>query len=169
MITWGLHWWLSSKESACNAGATGGVGLIPGSGKIPWRRKWQPTPVVLPGESHGQRSLAGCSLQGPTELDSTEATQHERTHGYMFSLVRNCHGCTFNFLPAMSRSSYGFIPLSACGVVDFDHSDRCSVAFHCCFNLHFSNGMILGIFSYPYWLYLCFVLVRCLFRSFAYS
>ena len=30
-------------------------------GKIPWRRKWQPTPVFLPGESHGQRSLAGCS------------------------------------------------------------------------------------------------------------
>ena len=30
-------------------------------GKIPWRRKWQPTPVFLPGEFHGQRSLAGCT------------------------------------------------------------------------------------------------------------
>jgi len=32
--------------------------------KIPWRRAWQPTPVFLPGESHGQRSLAGCSPWG---------------------------------------------------------------------------------------------------------
>ena len=39
-----------------------------------WRRKWQPTPVFLPGESHGRRSLIGCSLWGRTELDTTEAT-----------------------------------------------------------------------------------------------
>ena len=47
-----------SVKSACNAGD---LGLIPGSGRCPWRRKWQPTPVFLPGESHGQRSLAGYS------------------------------------------------------------------------------------------------------------
>ena len=41
-------------------------------GKIPWRRKRQPTPVFLPGESHGQRSLAGYSPQGHKELDMTE-------------------------------------------------------------------------------------------------
>ena len=40
--------------------------------KIPWRRKWQPTPVPLPGESYGQRSLAGYSPQGCKELDMTE-------------------------------------------------------------------------------------------------
>ena len=39
-----------------------------------WRRKWQPTPVFLPGESQGQGSLVGCSLWGRTELDTTEAT-----------------------------------------------------------------------------------------------
>ena len=39
-----------------------------------WRRKWQPTPVFLPGESHGQRSLVGCSPWGHTESDTTEAT-----------------------------------------------------------------------------------------------
>ena len=39
-----------------------------------WRRKWQPTPVFLPGESHGRRSLVGCSPWGHTELDTTEAT-----------------------------------------------------------------------------------------------
>ena len=39
-----------------------------------WRRKWQPTPVFLPGESQGRRSLVGCRLWGCTELDTTEAT-----------------------------------------------------------------------------------------------
>ena len=39
-----------------------------------WRRKWQPTPVLLPGESHGQRGLVGCSPWGHTESDTTEAT-----------------------------------------------------------------------------------------------
>ena len=39
-----------------------------------WRRKWQPTPVFLPGESQGRGSLVGYRLWGPTELDTTEAT-----------------------------------------------------------------------------------------------
>ena len=42
--------------------------------KTPRRRKWQPTPLFLPGESHGQRSLVGCQLWGLTESDTTEAT-----------------------------------------------------------------------------------------------
>ena len=40
-----------------------------------WRRKWQPTPIFLPGESQGQSSLVGCHLWGRTESDTTEATQ----------------------------------------------------------------------------------------------
>ena len=39
-----------------------------------WRRKWQPTPVFLPGESQGQGSLVGCRLWGRTESDTSEAT-----------------------------------------------------------------------------------------------
>ena len=39
-----------------------------------WRRKWQPTPVFLPGESQGQRSLLGCPLWGRTESDTTDVT-----------------------------------------------------------------------------------------------
>ena len=39
-----------------------------------WRRKWQPTPVFLPGESQGQGSLVGCCLWGRTESDTTEPT-----------------------------------------------------------------------------------------------
>ena len=49
-------------------------------GKTLWRRAWQPTPLFLPGESHGQRSLAGYSPQGHTESNITEVTQH--TSGY---------------------------------------------------------------------------------------
>ena len=49
------------KESACNAGDTGS---IPGLGRSPGKGKWQPTPVFLPGEFYGQRSLAGYSPQG---------------------------------------------------------------------------------------------------------
>ena len=42
------------------------------------RRKWQPTPVFLPGESQGRGSLVGCRLWGRTELDTTEATQQQQ-------------------------------------------------------------------------------------------
>ena len=55
-------------------------GFDPWVGKIPWRRKWQPTPVFLPGESHGWRNLAGYSPWGRKEADTTEATQHACTH-----------------------------------------------------------------------------------------
>ena len=57
------------KVSACNAGD---LGLIPESGRFPWRSKWQPTPVLLPGESHGWRNLMGDSPRGCKELDTTE-------------------------------------------------------------------------------------------------
>ena len=52
---------------------TGDAGSIPGWGKIPWRRKWQPTPVFLPGKSHGQRSLVGYTIVHGVmkELDTT--------------------------------------------------------------------------------------------------
>ena len=43
-----------------------------------WRRKWQPTPVFLPGKSHGWRSLVGCSPWGRTELVTTETTQGQQ-------------------------------------------------------------------------------------------
>ena len=47
-------------------------GFNPLVGKIPWRRKWQPTSVFLPGESHGRRSLVGYNPWGRKELDTTE-------------------------------------------------------------------------------------------------
>ena len=47
-------------------------GFNPWVGKIPWRRKWQPTPVLLPGKSHGRRTLVGYSPWGHKESDTTE-------------------------------------------------------------------------------------------------
>ena len=44
-------------------------------GKIPWRRAWQPTPVLLPGEFHGQMSLALYTVHRVTQLDMTETTK----------------------------------------------------------------------------------------------
>ena len=57
------------KASVCNAGDQGS---ILGWGKIPWRRKWQPTPAFLPGKSHGQGSLVGYSPWSCKESDTTE-------------------------------------------------------------------------------------------------
>ena len=48
-----------------------------------WRRKWQPTPVFLPGESQGQGRLVGCRLWGRTESDTTEATQQQQQQSIM--------------------------------------------------------------------------------------
>ena len=54
--------WLSGKESACQCRSCKFNSWV--VGKIPWRRKWQPIPVFLPGKFHGHRSLAGYSPQG---------------------------------------------------------------------------------------------------------
>ena len=52
-----------------------------------WRRKWQPTPVFLPGESQGRRSLVGCHLWGCTESDTTEVTQQQQ-HAFLDPTVK---------------------------------------------------------------------------------
>ena len=54
----------------------GRPGFDPWVGKIPWRRKWQPSTVLLPGKSHGERSLVGYSPWGRKESDTTERLHH---------------------------------------------------------------------------------------------
>ena len=56
------------KEPTCQCWRYKSCGFYPWIGKIPWRRAWQPTPVFLPGESHGQRSLVGYSPLGCKKL-----------------------------------------------------------------------------------------------------
>ena len=60
------------KNPSASAGDVTEAGLIPRLGNIPWRRKWQSTPVFLPGKSHEQRSLVGYSSWDCKELDTTE-------------------------------------------------------------------------------------------------
>ena len=62
------------KNPPANAGDGKTRGFDPWVGKIPSRKAWQPSPVSLPGESHGQRSLAGYSPWGHKESDTTEVT-----------------------------------------------------------------------------------------------
>ena len=62
-----------------------------------WRRKWQPTPVFLPGESQGQGSLVGCRLWGRTESDTTEATEQQQQQ------VRTLRSGVLNHVPSATR------------------------------------------------------------------
>ena len=78
----GLLWWLSGKESCLRCRKRRRCGFNPRIRKIPWRRKWQPTPGFLAGKSHGQRSLVGYSPGGHKESDRTEQSKAERTYTY---------------------------------------------------------------------------------------
>ena len=71
----GLLWWISGNELTFQCRRPG---FDPWVGTIPWRRTWQPTPILLPGEFHGERSLVGYSSQGCTELDMTEVTKQQQ-------------------------------------------------------------------------------------------
>ena len=68
-FTYGIAGGSDDKVSAYNVGRPR---FDPWLGKIPWRRKWQPTPVLLPGKSHGWRSPVGYSPWGHKESDMTE-------------------------------------------------------------------------------------------------
>ena len=69
----GLPGWLNDKESACQCRPHR---LNPWVRKIPWSRKWQRTPIFLPGKSHGQRSLAGCSPWGSQRVGRNWVSTH---------------------------------------------------------------------------------------------
>ena len=65
----------------------GEAGVIPGSGRFPWRKAWQPTTVFLPGGSHGQRSLAGYGPWGHKESDTTEVTEHAVHKQFILNII----------------------------------------------------------------------------------
>ena len=75
----------SRKESACQCRRQKRQRFSSWVEKIPWRRKWQPTPVFFPGKSYGQRSLVGYCPWGRKELDMTEHT-HSHTHTHTHTL-----------------------------------------------------------------------------------
>ena len=65
------------RNPPASVGGNKRFGFHPWVGMIPWSRVWQPTPVFLPGESYGQRSLEGYSPRGHKESDMTEVTEHK--------------------------------------------------------------------------------------------
>ena len=71
------------KEPACQCRRHKRCGFDPWVRKIPWKRKWQPTPVFLPKEFCGQRILVGYSLQGRKESDTTKWLTHSHRHTRM--------------------------------------------------------------------------------------
>ena len=77
----------SGKEPTCHCRRHKRPGFYPWVRKIPWRRAWQSTPVFLPRESHGQKSLVDYSPQHRTECNMTEMTQH---------------ACTWSTIPSLS-------------------------------------------------------------------
>ena len=108
----GLPWWLSGTESACSVGDR----FDPWIGKIPRRREKQPTPVLLPGEFHEQRSLAGYSPWGSQRVQHNLATKQQQQQGSRGKMSRNetrklRAGEIIKFLPnlhSLRKPSNGF-------------------------------------------------------------
>ena len=76
------------KNHPVNAGDAIDASLIPGSERFPWRKKWQPSPVFLPGKCHGQRSMVGYSLSPSSRGPSFPS----------FSAIRVVSFSTFTFM-----------------------------------------------------------------------
>ena len=80
-----LPWWLRRYSVCLQCGRPGFDSWV---GKIPWRRKWHSTPALLPGKSHGRRSLIGYSPWGCKESDTTEQLQFNSIHPSKTSLAQ---------------------------------------------------------------------------------
>ena len=89
MDTWSFPWWLR-RSSICLQCRK--PRFSPWIGKIPWTRKWQPTPVFLPGDAHGQRSLVGYNPWACQESDTPEANNtllyNQETEQHLHFLLR---------------------------------------------------------------------------------
>ena len=83
------------KESACD----------PSVRMILWRWEWQPTPVFLPGESHGQRSLMGYSPWGSKELNITEQLTHTHTFIYFLKFSKKSLECLLLYANTYNSST----------------------------------------------------------------
>ena len=93
-FTWASPVALVVKNLPACAGDVKRYGFDPSVKKIPWRRAWQPTATLLPGESHAQGSLAGYSPYGRTESDATEQMVHARvtfTYSLSFAVPETNH------------------------------------------------------------------------------
>ena len=149
--SYGLPWWVSGKKKKIQLSSRR-HGFDPWVKKIPWRRKWKPTPVFLPGKSHGQRSLGGYSSWGHKRVGHV-VWQPNNNNMIVLHLFFKDNSILFSTVTVPSyipiNSVRGFLiphPLWHLLFVDFFddvHSDCCEVLWgvpHCSFDLHFSNN-----------------------------
>ena len=95
----GLPRWCSDKESNYQCTKCKGRRFDPWARKIPWRRKWQPTPVFSPEKYQGKRSLAVYSLWGCKESDTTEPLNNNDSRKYFSSEWKVKKYCHWNWPP----------------------------------------------------------------------
>ena len=115
-FTKGLPRGRTGKESSCQCRRCKRLGFDPWVGKIPWSRKWQPTPIVFPGEFHGERSLAGYSPRGCRELDMTEhaCTRDPDTVASLQGLVYRSSHQLFWSLPQQQLENCSVNSINSC-------------------------------------------------------
>ena len=110
------------KESTCNAGVR----------KIPWTRKWQPTPVFLPAESHQQRSPADYSPRGHKEVDKTEWLISTRSVAHQASLPMEFpwqeYWSGLPFPPPETSSRWRAAIIDDCGILVYCYGRKCSIS-----------------------------------------
>ena len=94
----GLPKCYNGKEPACQCKRCERCGFDPWVRKIPWRRKWQPTPVFLPGKSHGQRSLVGSSPQGRRVKHIQSLYVFDSVHKHRVKLSTHTYKCSLILL-----------------------------------------------------------------------
>ena len=104
----------SGKEPACKCRRQKRHGFEPWVRKSPWRRAWQPTPVFLPWESHGQRSLVGFGAWGCKVLDTTGVTWHAHTHPYIYILYFSRQSNLLFSMVTLGMSPLWECPTSRC-------------------------------------------------------
>ena len=133
---------LAVKNTLTNAEDIRYLGLIPGGGKIPWRRKWQPTPVFLPGESHGQRKLAGYS---PVQFSRSVMSDSLRPHGLQHTRLP-CPSPTPEACSNLCPSSHWYHPTISSSVVPFSCLQSFPASGSFLMNQFFtSGGQSIGI------------------------
>ena len=88
---------------------------IPGSGRLPWRRAWQPTSVFLPGKSHGQRSLVGYCPQGHEGLHMTVVAERSTVFHRVSVCVTDTHPHCIFFIHSSVAGHLGYFHVLAIG------------------------------------------------------
>ena len=123
--------WISGEESTYQCRKHG---FDPWVGKIPWRRKWQSTPVFLPGKSHGQRSLVVCSPWGCKRIQHDLVTKEQPPFSAPFT---------------EETVLYHYIFLTCHKLTD----SICLAFFWALFSVPLTNVSVFMTISYWFWLY----------------